>query len=250
MQRYGIIGYPLGHSFSAQWFNEQFAAQQTDARYDLYPLPRLIYAELHQWIHEQHICGFNVTIPYKEAILPMLDDIDEVASRIGAVNVVKVQWQGEAYRLIGYNTDYKGFIHSILPYSTRFRADRRALLLGTGGVSKAIQYALQHHLQIPYTLVSRDSHKGLTYDQLTVSTVQDHSCIVNCTPLGMAPLIDAYPSIPYEGVGADHILFDCIYNPAQTRFLQLGKQRGATIMNGYSMLVEQAKEAWKIWSEK
>jgi len=183
--------------------------------------------------------GFNVTLPYKQAIIPFLDRLDETAQAIGAVNVV--------YKRVGYNTDCLGFMESIKPLLRAY--DNKALVLGTGGASKAACYGLRK-LGITPTLVSRNPKEGqLRYKDLSPEIMAEHTIIVNCTPLGMYPDVNSCPDIPYELISARHLLFDCVYNPEETLFLQKGKAQGATIQNGIGMLYGQAKEAWGIWSE-
>ena len=241
MRHYGIIGYPLQHSFSAKYFNEKFAKEGICAEYSLYPLDN------GQWtmdngkkVHDllNSLDGFNVTLPYKQAIIPFLDRLDETAEAIGAVNVV--------HQRVGYNTDCLGFMESIRPLLRDY--DRKALVLGTGGASKAVCYGLQK-LGIHPTLVSRTPKEGqLGYKDLTEEVMADHTVIVNCTPLGMLPDVDSCPDIPYAMISARHLLFDCVYNPEETLFLRKGKAQGATIRNGIEMLIGQAKAAWKIWN--
>ena len=235
MTHYGIIGKPLEHSFSAMYFTQKFEREHIDADYCLYALDDLgDIARLMQYLH-----GFNVTYPYKEQILPYLHGVDAVAQRIGAVNVV---CQGR-----GYNTDWLGFMQSIQPYL--LPSDQCVLLLGTGGVSKAVQYALQE-MQLRYTCVSR--HPGehqLAYHQLTREVMEQHTVIVNCTQLGMLPEVDTCPSIPYEYITPAHLLYDCVYNPERTLFLQNGQRQGARILNGKQMLYLQADAAYEIWNK-
>jgi shikimate dehydrogenase len=181
----------------------------------------------------------NVTLPYKQAIIPYLDRLDETAEVIGAVNVV--------HRRVGYNTDCLGFMESIRPLIRDY--DHEALVLGTGGASKAVCYGLRK-LGISPTLVSRTPKKDmLGYEDLTEEVMSTHTVIVNCTPLGMLPDVDSCPAIPYERISARHLLFDCVYNPEETLFLRKGKAQGAAIRNGMEMLTGQAKAAWKIWNE-
>ena len=237
MRHFGIIGYPLVQSLSAKYFNEKFATSGIDAEYSLYPTEvenlKLTVERLLDTLD-----GMNVTIPYKQAIIPYLDRLDETAEAIGAVNVV--------HKHVGYNTDCLGFIDSIRPL---LRADdRKALVLGTGGASKAVCYGLRKLGVIP-TLVSRTPKAGmLGYKDLTEDIMKEHTLIVNCTPLGMFPEVDACPDIPYAFITAQHLLFDCIYNPEETLFLRKGKAQGATTQNGMEMLYGQAKAAWKIWN--
>lgn len=182
--------------------------------------------------------GMNVTMPYKQAIIPYLERLDETAEAVGAVNVV--------HKRVGYNTDCIGFMESIRPLLGE--NDRNALVLGTGGASKAVCYGLKK-LGVSPTLVSRTPKEGmLGYDQLTEEVMKEYTVIVNCTPLGMTPEENTYPAIPYEWISARHLLFDCVYNPEETLFLQKGKAQGARIRNGMEMLFGQAKAAWAIWS--
>lgn len=236
MRHFGIIGFPLVQSFSAKYFNEKFATSGIDAEYSLYPLKELAAERVNELLN--YLDGMNVTIPYKQAIIPYLDRLDETAKAIGAVNVV--------HKHVGYNTDCLGFIESIRPL---LRADdRKALVLGTGGASKAVCYGLRKLGVIP-TLVSRTPKAGmLGYKDLTEDIMKEHTLIVNCTPLGMFPEVDACPDIPYAFITAQHLLFDCIYNPEETLFLHKGKAQGATTQNGMEMLYGQAKAAWKIWN--
>lgn len=249
MQHYGIIGKPLGHSFSEKYFTAKFASEAFDATYRPFPIDTI--STVKELL--QDLDGFNVTYPYKEAIIPYLDDIDPTAKTIGAVNVVA---NGK-----GYNSDWIGFRDSLtswLAFTEIPITSHRALLLGTGGVSKAIQYALRE-IGIPYTLVSRRSKAELhidaevcttTYDLLDANTMADHTLIINCTPLGMQPYEKEKPTIPYHYLNSKHLLYDCIYNPEKTLFLLEGEQRGCNIKNGLEMLHRQADEAWKIWTQQ
>ena len=234
MKHFGIIGNPLGHSYSSGYFTERIRRESLDARYDVWELSSIDeVAEV-----MQKLDGFNVTYPYKEAILPYLTGIDECAACIGAVNVV--------YKGKGYNTDWLGFCDSVASLVTR---DDKALLLGTGGVSKAIQYGLKQ-MGIGYTLVSRQAMSGMIrYEDLDDEIIDGHRLIVNCTPLGMCPYEGELPALPYELLGRKHVLYDCIYNPGKTLFLQQGEARGCRIKNGLEMLYIQADYAWKIWNE-
>lgn len=236
MYHFGIIGKPLEHSFSARYFADKFRREKVDAEYLLCPVAdaSLIGKAMEQFD------GFNVTYPYKEAILLHLPELDKVAHEIGAVNVVCHQK--------GYNTDWLGFAHSLRPLLTT--NDRRALLLGSGGVSKAVQYALRQ-MEIPYTVVSRNAKAGyIKYEQADERLVQQYQIIVNCTPLGMYPNVDSYPDIPYEALNQSHLLYDCVYNPEVTQFLQRGMNNGARIINGLQMLYLQAEAAWEIWKNE
>lgn len=235
MRHYGIIGNPLTHSFSPGYFTQKFADEGIDATYCAYEIPDLsnIVTIMKQ------LYGFNVTYPYKELILPHLHSVDSVAAKIGAVNVV---CNGK-----GYNTDWLGFLQSIKPHL--LPEDKMVLVLGTGGVSKAVQYALDV-LGLHYTVVSRNPQgNAIAYSDLTPECIAMHTVIVNCTPLGMFPEVDTLPDIPYNYLTNSHLLYDCVYNPEQTAFLREGSQRGARTINGLQMLHLQADEAWRIWSE-
>ena len=241
MRHYGIIGYPLHHSFSARYFNEKFEREQIEAEYSLYPIDNDEWQKANgQRVKEliDRLDGMNITFPYKQSVIPYLDRLDETANMIGAVNVI--------YKRVGYNTDCLGFMESIRPLLRNY--DTRALVLGTGGAAKAVCYGLTK-LGITPTLVSRTPKEGmLGYDELTDNVMTAHTLIVNCTPLGMLPDIDSCPPIPYEKITARHLLFDCVYNPEETLFLSKGKAQGATIHNGLDMLTGQAQAAWKIWT--
>ena len=237
MRHFGIIGYPLLHSFSAKYFNEKFTTEKIDAEFSLYPLlAEQIPSEIEGLF--ERLDGFNVTLPYKQAIIPYLDRLDETAQEIGAVNVV--------HQRVGYNTDCIGFMESLNPLLREY--DQKALVLGTGGASKAACYGLRK-LRITPTLVSRTPKEGmLAYEELKKDIMDAHTVIVNCTPLGMLPDVDSCPAIPYELITPRHLLFDCVYNPEETLFLRKGKAQGATIQNGIGMLLGQARAAWEIWN--
>lgn len=237
MRHFGIIGFPLLHSFSAKYFSEKFANEHIDAEYSLYPIEENHLQEEAKRLFA-FLDGMNVTMPYKQTIIPYLDSLDDTAQAVGAVNVV--------HQHIGYNTDCLGFMESIKPLLRPY--DRKALVLGTGGASKAVCYGLRQS-DIEPTLVSRTPHSGmLGYEDLTKDIMETHTIIVNCTPLGMLPKIDTCPPIPYEAITARHLLFDCVYNPEETLFLRKGKEQGAMTQNGMGMLIGQAKAAWKIWN--
>lgn len=238
---YALIGYPLGHSFSADFFNAKFSAEGIDNSYRLMPiadiskLPALL-------VSHPDLQGFNVTIPYKESVIPYLDAVSDEAAHIGAVNVVKIL-NG---RRIGYNSDAPAFRESLLGIIGNRRPE--ALVLGTGGASKAVAYALES-LGIKFSFVSRKKNPSiLSYDELTEEIIRSHKLIINCTPVGMAPNTEASPSIPYQFLTDSHILFDLIYNPAATQFLINGLKAGATVKNGLEMLHLQALKAWEIWN--
>lgn len=245
MRTFGLIGYPLGHSFSQKYFTEKFAQEQiTDARYALFPLEN-IYDFVHLWKQEPTLQGLNVTIPYKQAIIPFLDEIDPIAKRIGAVNVIQKMPNGW---LKGFNSDYDGFLES-LRFKVWAKPQINALILGTGGSSKSVQAALED-LAIPFQLVSRDPQapQVLNYAELTPTLLHKFHWIINTTPAGMYPEVENMPPIPYEGLTHNHFLYDLIYNPAETAFLKKGKLLGAQIKNGLEMLHLQADCAWNIWN--
>lgn len=238
MHHYGIIGFPLLHSFSAKYFNEKFEREHIEAEYSLYPMKELTTEGVNELMNK--LAGFNVTLPHKQAIIPYLDRLDDTAQQIGAVNVV--------YRRVGYNTDCLGFMASLEPLLRSY--DRQALVFGTGGASKAVVYGLRK-LGITPTLVSRTPMEGmLGYTDLNEAVMAEHTILVNCTPLGMLPDVNTCPDIPYELITPRHLLYDCVYNPEQTLFLTKGKAQGATIHNGMDMLTGQAQAAWRIWEGK
>lgn len=239
--QYGIIGNPLTHTFSPAYFKKKFAALGLPARYDAWPLPDI--ADLPALVAAKpDLRGFNVTIPYKEAILPYLHDTDAVAAEVGAVNCVAVK-NG---RMKGYNTDVIGFERSLIPLLTT--AHTHALVLGSGGASRAVTYTLTQ-LGISYMILSTGGGRGtVPYDTITPAIAETHSLIINTTPLGMYPYVNAMPDIPYEAIGKSHLLFDLIYNPEETLFLAEGRKRGATVKNGFEMLCIQADESWDIWT--
>ena len=243
MRKFGLIGYPLGHSFSKGYFTQKFSDLSiSDAVYENFPLESI--EELQEVLNFQpELRGLNVTIPYKEQVINYLHHQSPEVKEINACNCIAIK-DGE---LTGYNTDFIGFKNSLLvklkPHHTN------ALILGWGGASKAVAYALKT-LGINYLVVSRRSTLPLSisYEQLNGEIMSQHQLIINCTPIGMHPSIEQAPSIPYQFITDRHFLFDLIYNPAQTLFLQLGEERGATIENGMDMLALQAEESWRIWN--
>ncbi len=244
MRRYGLIGRPLGHSFSAGYFTEKFRREGiVGCDYALYELPSI--GALPDLLAAQpELRGFNVTIPYKQRIFDYLDDVSEEAARIGAVNCVR----RDGGRLTGFNTDIEG-IRASLELLLCGDLPQAALVLGTGGASQAVQYALAE-AGIPYAVVSRDLARGnLRYDDLTPEIVIGHRLIVNATPVGTFPRTDEAPALPYEALTPAHCLFDLVYNPAQTQFLLRGTRQGARTLNGFPMLVAQAEASWRIWNE-
>lgn len=251
METYGLIGFPLKHSFSARFFSEKFARENIDAEYlnfeieDITELRRVI-------LFNPSLRGLNVTIPYKEQVIPFLHSLSPEAEEIGAVNVIRVARQpGEMYNyhLTGYNTDYIGFRESLRPL-LRNEIHTDALILGTGGASKAVAQALKD-LQITYRFVSRTPAEGRhSYDELTSEIINTHKLIVNASPVGTFPQIEQCPAIPYEALSPSHLLYDLVYNPTETLFLRKGKAMGATAHNGKEMLELQAEAAWKIWQQQ
>lgn len=241
MKRYGLIGHPLKHSQSRFYFNEKFEHEGLDCRYQHFDLKSI--EEIHEVMKTYpDLCGFNVTIPYKEAIIPLLDEIDPTAKEVGAVNVVTIQ-NG---RLKGYNTDVYGF-SQLLERALKGKEVEHALVLGTGGASKAVRYVLKQK-NIPFSTVSRSPEKGdYTYETLTDEILRQNHLIINTTPLGMAPKFDDFPDLHYQALSNKHILIDLIYNPKETAFMELGRTWGAKVYNGWQMFEEQAKKTWEIF---
>jgi shikimate dehydrogenase len=248
MDKYGLIGFPLKHSFSMSYFNEKFDAERIDAQYINFEIPNIEYFQ--EVIEENpELKGLNVTIPYKEKVIKYLNELDKDAATIGAVNVIKITHskKGKVF-LRGYNSDVIGFTQSIQPLLEP--THKRALILGTGGASKAVFHGLKK-LGITSTFVSRAKHnkETITYEELTPELMAKHTVIVNTTPLGMYPNLDACPDIPYDCLTTDHLLYDLLYNPDQTLFLEKGKAKGCVTKNGLEMLLLQAFAAWEIWQE-
>ena len=242
MRQFGLIGYPLSHSFSKKYFTEKFEKEGLqNCSYDNYPIASI--NELPDMLADNpSLEGFNVTIPYKEQVIPFLSEQSAVVRETGACNCIKIK-NG---RLTGYNTDVTGFEFSLKEKLAAHH--KRALILGTGGAAKAVKYVLQH-LGISYQSVSRKaSATTISYSDVTFDLLTAYTLIVNTTPLGMYPNVHELPPLPYEALGSNHYLFDLIYNPAKTLFLQRGKERGSIIKNGQDMLVIQAEESWKIWN--
>lgn len=245
MRQFGLIGFPLGHSFSKKYFSEKFQNENIDARYDLYELSNI--SEFPNLRNSIKLSGLNITIPYKEQIIPLLDKLDDTATSIGAVNVIRFDYDNNGKAtLTGFNTDAIGFENSLKPFLKPHH--KKALILGTGGASKAILYTLQQ-LGIECSYVSRSTREGqLTYSDLNEEILNDNLLIVNATPLGTFPKTDACPDIPYQFLTDKHLLFDVVYNPAETLFMKKGRDAGATALNGEEMLIGQAIAAWEIWN--
>jgi len=243
MKHYGLIGKSLKHSFSKDYFTDKFKKEGLNANYSLCELDSISNLDT---IFANNWQGLNVTIPYKEQIIPYLNEVDELATNIGAVNTIKFSQKKGKIELKGYNTDVIGFEQTLRPLLKSHHT--QALVLGTGGASKAVTYVL-NKLNISYSFVSRKAGiNKLAYDELNDEIITTHTLIINTTPLGMFPDIEGYPDIPYNAIGKRHLLYDLVYNPNKTLFLLKGEQRGAIIKNGLDMLVTQAEESYKIWN--
>ena len=240
MKLFGLIGKNIDYSFSRTYFSEKFKHHHMDCVYQNFDLNSI--EEFPHIFDRNNICGLNVTIPYKEAVIPYLDALDHEAEAIGAVNTIHIKNN----KLIGCNTDHYGFKTSLITHLNS--THKKALILGTGGASKAVVYALES-LGIETQFVSRSKkNKGtLNYKDLNTSDIKEHTLIVNCTPLGTYPNIEECPSIPYNGIGKNHLLYDLIYNPSETKFLSYGKKANAKTLNGLKMLELQAEKSWEIW---
>ncbi len=244
MKLYGLIGYPLGHSFSKKYFTDKFESEGLgDCYFELFPI-----ADIQQFLlllsDNAALKGLAVTIPYKQAIIPFLDNVSPEAALIGAVNCIRFQ----SGTLSGFNTDVVGFEKSFLPLLEP--CHKKALVLGTGGASKAVQYILSKH-SIPFTLVSRseDAEKGIiNYASITQQVLSEHLIVINCSPVGMAPNQKGKPALPYEFITGRHYFYDLVYGPVVTGFLLEGRSRGAVVKDGYEMLELQAEENWRVWN--
>ncbi|RED42779.1 shikimate dehydrogenase [Winogradskyella eximia] len=240
--KFGLLGRDISYSFSRGYFAEKFKNENLPHSYVNFDLPSI--DDLTEIIkNTSNLKGINVTIPYKEEVIPLLDKLNKTAKKIGAVNTIRFSKNN---KLVGYNTDYYGFKNSIKPHLKSHH--KNALILGTGGASKAIAYALKK-LKIKYDFVSRTQKEGVTflYSDLTEKIISDYTIIINCTPIGTFPNIDKCPNIPYNTISEKHILYDLIYNPERTKFLNQGFNKGATIINGLEMLRLQAEKSWEIW---
>ena len=246
MRLFGIIGYPLSHSFSKPYFHNKFVKENiTDAEYNVFPLENIY--EITTIINNPELLGLSVTIPHKQAIIPFLNEVDDTALKIGAVNCIKISHHNNRLYLKGFNTDCIGFEESLKPLLKSYHT--QALILGTGGASKAVAYVL-NKLNIDSLNVSRTkSIDTITYDELNEDSIANNLLIVNTTPLGMYPNINNSPHLPYQYLTEKHLLYDLIYNPAETEFLKQGKLHNATTYNGEKMLHLQAEAAWKIWND-
>ena len=278
MTTYGLIGYPLGHSFSRKFFTEKFEKEGIDAQYLNFEIPSI--EEFPEIIkNNPELRGLNVTIPYKQQVMQYLDDISEEAKAIGAVNVVRIERpspqpspimgretmrnagnkpdglpikgdmsEGLRGSLIGYNSDVIGFVESIHPLLKAHH--KKALILGTGGASKAIRYGLEKKLGMKTLFVSRSAREGMiTYEEVTAEVLKEYEVIVNCSPVGMYPHVDECPALPYEAMNENNLLYDLVYNPLETLFMKKGAEQGATVKNGLEMLHLQAIASWKFWEK-
>lgn len=239
MRKFGLIGYPLSHSFSKKYFTDIFLQEGIDAEYGNYPLEDI--SLIKTLFEDSRLEGINVTIPYKEAVIPYLDELSDAVQQIGACNCIRI----ENGKRTGFNTDVLGFERSLEkklePHHTK------ALVLGTGGAAKAVLYVLKN-LSVTSLQVSRTPNgNSISYDDITDRMMNEYTLVVNTTPLGMYPNVDQYPKLPYHAMGEQHYLYDLVYNPAKTLFLQKGEERGAAIENGHDMLIIQADESRKIW---
>ena len=242
MDKYGIIGFPLGHSFSRGFFTEKFAREGIDAQYLNFEIPDATML-LDILRENPELKGLNVTLPHKQAVIPLLDELSDEAREIGAVNVIRVR-KG---KLKGFNSDIIGFTESIRPLLQPHHT--KALILGTGGASRAIRVGLSR-LGIEWTYVTRSPReKMLAYSDLTPEMMKEYSVIINCSPVGMFPKVDQAPAIPYELLTPKHLLFDLVYNPEDTLFMQKGREQGAIVKNGLEMLFLQAVASWRFWNE-
>ena len=243
-KRFGLLGRNISYSFSKGYFTDKFNCENfAGCTYENFDIPEITaFPEVIK--NTSDLKGMNVTIPYKETVIPFLDKLSKKAELIGAVNTIKITKKG---KLKGYNTDYYGFKKSLQPLLQPHH--KKALILGTGGASKGVAYALDE-LDIPYTFVSREAKEnGIDYDRINATTFDNYQIIINATPVGTSPNVDAFPLIPYEFFTEKHIAYDLIYNPAETQFLKKAKQQGAQIKNGLDMLIFQAEKAWKIWNK-
>lgn len=249
MKIYGLIGFPLSHSFSAGYFKKKFENENIiDSEYRNFEIPSI--DKLPQIIAENpNLVGLNVTIPYKEQVIPYLDELDEAAKEIGAVNTIKIIRDGNTVRLKGYNTDIYGFKETLKPLLKNNHL--KALILGTGGAAKAVEYVLKN-IGLDVVYISRNPEKSneKSYSELNEIAIKNFPVIINSSPIGMYPNIDACPDIPYQFIDSNNLLYDLIYNPAETLFLKKGKEKGALIQNGLPMLELQAEKAYEIWTNK
>jgi shikimate dehydrogenase len=245
MRTFGLIGYPLSHSFSKLFFTEKFERELIrNTAYELFPIPEI--AGLEDLLGNPELAGLNVTIPYKVAVLPFVDELDPAAAEIAAVNCLKITHEADGRKVKGYNTDAYGFEESLKPLLQEHH--QRALILGDGGAASAVKYVLQK-MGISYLSVLRKAMPGtLQYVDVDEALLRSHTVIINTTPLGTFPNVDECPDIPYECLDAKHLAYDLVYNPEETLFLKMVKEKGGTIKNGLEMLELQAERSWEIWT--
>jgi len=246
MKTFGLIGYPLSHSFSKKFFSEKFKTEQIAGyEYELFPIEDA--TRLLQLIAENPtICGLNVTIPHKLAVMPLLDELDGAAAEIGAVNCISIKRENAAISLKGFNTDAYGFAESLKPLLEK--QHQRALIFGDGGAAKAVKYVL-NKLNIPYIVVARKPVENtILYEEVTPELLSEYKLLINTTPLGMSPNLESFPQIAYQALTAKHLVYDLVYNPEETVFLIKAKEQGAKIKNGLEMLYLQAERSWYIWN--
>ncbi len=247
MAKFGLIGFPLTHSFSKKFFTEKFENEKIDSSYESFEIEEVgFFAEIIK--NTPGLIGLNVTIPYKQQVIPFLDEIDEAAKEVGAVNTIKISRHGGKIFLKGFNSDTFGFEATISPLLKSHHT--KALILGTGGASKAIKYVLKN-LGIDFISASIEElqEDEIRYEDIDAQIMAERTIIINATPLGTYPKIDNCPSIPYEEITPGHLLFDLVYNPEETKFLRLGKEKGAAIKNGYDMLIHQALKSYEYWNQ-
>lgn len=246
MKKYGLIGFPLTHSFSKRFFSEKFEKEKTDASYENFEIEDI------SWFPEvvrnnPELAGLNVTIPHKQAVIPYLNELDDAAEKVGAVNTIKISEHDGKIHLKGFNTDTWGFETSVKPLLKTYH--KKALILGTGGASKAIKYVL-NKLEIDFISASIEelNENEIRYDDIDEKLLAERLLIINATPLGTYPKVETFPPIPYEFLTEKHLLFDLVYNPEETQFMAKGKAQGAVVKNGYEMLVQQALKSYEIWN--
>ena len=248
MKRYGLLGYPLTHSFSKRFFTEKFETENIEASYENFEIDSIErFPDVVK--NNPDVVGFNVTIPYKEQVIQFLNELNDSAQQIGAVNTIKVKRSGDEVYLKGFNTDTFGFETALRPLLKEHHG--KALILGTGGASKALKYVLEK-LGIEYISASIEELKDneIRYEDIDRQMMKERYLIINATPLGTYPKVDTFPTIPYEFITRKHLLFDLVYNPEVTQFLAKGSERGATIKNGYEMLLNQAIKSYEIWNSE
>jgi shikimate dehydrogenase len=247
MKRYGLLGYPLTHSFSKRYFTEKFETEKIESTYENFEIDTIDkFPEVIK--NNPEIIGLNVTIPYKEQVIPFLDELNDSAKEIGAVNTIQVKRTESGVHLKGFNTDTYGFESSLKPLLKEHH--KKAIILGTGGASKALKFVLTK-LGIEFVSASIEELKEneIRYEDIDEKMMNDRLLIINATPLGTYPKVDTFANIPYEFISDKHLLFDLVYNPEVTQFLQKGLDKGATVKNGYEMLLQQARKAYIIWNE-